>query len=243
MLDTLTRPDAACVLHAPPRKVGRWVLADSGYRTCSSCLDQLRDQLREIAARWVALDPRPGAQGENGGRGAPGFGSRPPASDHVIAMRDPRSSRRARAWVGADGRVHRESERPPLSVWGELALMCHHVAEARQVGVPVGDVVFLVRWLDGHLDWCTRQDGVIELGALVRELLAQLKPVTGEPGRRRIGSCPNVLDEGEQTRECGAALYAPLGGSDTIRCRACAREWDRPAWLKLGQLIQLGEAS
>lgn len=242
MFDTLMRPDAACVLHAPPRQVGRWVLADAGYRTCSSCLDRLRDALREVASRWSALDPAPGAQGESGGRGAPGFGSRAPASDHVIAMRDRRSSRRARAWVGADGRVHRESERPPLSVHAELALMCHHVAEARQVGVPVGDVVFLVRWLDGHLDWCTRQDGVTELARLVHELVAQLKPVTGEPGRRQIGVCPNTIDEGDTTRRCDARLYAPLRG-DTISCRSCGRSWDRPEWLRLGQLLQLGEAS
>jgi hypothetical protein len=202
----------------------------------------LREQLREIQRRWLILDPRPGASGEHGGRGAPGFGSRPPGSDHVIAMRDFRSVAVARVWVGSDGKVHRESERPPLSVPGELADMAAHVAQARGMTGPATlDVVAVARWLDGQLDWITRQDGVVAFARVVRELVGQLRPLTGEPRAKRVGECPNVLQlggaEGEHTRECGAPLFAPLVG-DRIACRACGAEWGRELWRRLGQILQ-----
>jgi hypothetical protein len=197
----------------------------------------MRERLAEIGKRWDALNPRPGASGD-GGRGAPGFGSRSPGSDTVIAIRDWRSSRRACAWVGADGRVHREAERPPLSVVAELWTVAHHVAQARGLAGPDHvRVPDLVRWLDGQLDWITRQDGVVAVDRVLRELVGQLRPLTGEPGARRIGTCPNTLDDGETTRECGRPLYAPLRG-DTISC-GCGRNWPRDEWLALGRVLQV----
>jgi hypothetical protein len=239
MTEPFLRPEWACVLHAPPRRTGAWARADQSYRTCSSCLDNLRDRLKEIAIRWVRLSPAPGAQGESGGRGAPGYGSRSPGSDHVIAMRDRRSSREARVWVARDGRVHAETERPPLSVHAELAQFAGFIVEARQVACGARSVPELVRWLDAQLDWVTRREGVLDLDRVLRDLIAQLRPVTGEPGRRRIGTCPNtVAGDTEHPRECGAVLYAPLK-DDTIRCTACARVWTRDQWLELGQLLQV----
>jgi len=144
-----------------------------------------------------------------------------------------------RGWRGADGRIHRESERPPLSVVAELYTLARHVADARGLTPP--DRVHapdLVRWLDAQLDWVTRQDGVVGFARVVRELVAQLRPLTGEPGAKRIGSCPNTVDEGESTRECGAPLFAPLRG-DRIDCRSCGRHWDRDAWLQLGRTMQV----
>jgi hypothetical protein len=236
--DEQAPPARRCLLHAPPRSGRPWALPDEGYRTCSSCLDRLREQLREIGARWAALNPRPGASGD-GGRGAPGFGARSPASDAVICVRDWRSSREARTWFGADGRLHQESQRPPLSVPGELWTLAHHVADARGLTGPDHvRVPDLVRWLDGQLDWVTRQDGVAAFGRVLRELVAQLRPLTGEPGPKFIGACPNTIDDGEHTRECGAPLFAPLGGDGRISCRACAREWPREEWLALGRLMQ-----
>lgn len=238
---TTERPNQACVLCPPPRKVGHWRLADPGYRTCSSCLDRQREMLTDIATRYRQLDPTPGASGD-GGRGAPGFGSRAPASAHIIAMTDRRSSRVARTWLGRDGRLHQESERPPLSVHGVLDTIAWDIAEQRGIDGPGerADVADLARWIDGHLDWVTRQLIVVDLDAALRELVAQLKPVTGDPARRHIGLCPNVVDEGDTTRECRARLYAPIRG-DTIQCHTCQREWPRSEWLRLGDL--LGEAS
>jgi hypothetical protein len=214
-------------------------MADHGYRTCSSCLDRVRESLRDIVRRWLMLNPQPGASGEHGSRGAPGFGSRAPASVHVIAMRDRRSSAVARVWVAADGRVHHESEHPPLSVHGVLDTIAWDIAEHRDLDGPDprADVPQLARYIDTNLDWATRQSSIVELDRALRDLLAQLKPVTGDPGRRHIGLCPTVIDEGDTTRECGARLYAPLRG-DEIACGACGRVWPREEWLRLGDLLE-----
>jgi len=237
--DPAVRPDWACLTHLPPTGTAPWRQAHEGYRTCDNCLDLIRGRLTEIAKRYGRLDPSPGASGD-GSRGAPGFGSRPPASDHVIVMTDPRSSSVARVWRGADGRLHRESERPPLSVFGVLDTLAWEVAEARGFDGGHGqrDVAGLCRWLDNQLDWITREEMVVELDVALRRLVAQLRPVTGDP-RRPIGSCPNTIDDGEHTRECGTRLYAPLLG-DTVACRACGRQWRSDEWMHLGDLLDAG---
>lgn len=232
-------PEHRCLLCPPPRDGRAWRRADAGYRTCSDCLDRVRERLAEVGARYAVLDPRPGAQGNDGSRGAPGFGSRSPASDHVVAVMDWRSSRVARTWRGADGRVHRESQRPPLSVLAELFTLARHVADARGLDGPRRlSVADIARWLDGQLDWVTRQPGVVDFDRVLRELVGQLRPLTGEPRPKRVGNCPNTIDEGEHTRDCGEPLYAPLKG-DEIRCRACGRRWPREEWLALGRTLQV----
>lgn len=203
---------------------------------------KLREALKDIAQRYAQLDPTPGAQGDHGSRGAPGFGSRSPASEHIIAMTDRRSSSVARTWLDSAGRLHREPERPPLSVWGVLDTACWTIAEERGIDGPDprSGVEDLARWLDHQLDWVTRHALVEELWGDLRGLLGQLRPVTGDK-RALIGTCPNTLDEGEHSRECGEKLYAPTRG-DTIRCGACARTWPRPEWEQLGQMLQAGAA-
>jgi hypothetical protein len=199
----------------------------------------VRETLRDIVRRYGELDPTPGA-GFDGGRGAPGFGSRSPASDHIIAMLDRRSSPVAHTWVGGDGKLHRELERPPLSVWSVLDTAAWGIAEERGITGPdpAADVGDLVRWIDAQLDWVTRRELVVELDGDLRGLLAQLRPATGDQ-RVRIGTCPNLPEHAEQ--ECGAPLFAPLRG-DTIRCGACGRTWPRPTWERLGQMLQEGRA-
>lgn len=240
--DTPTRPDYACMVHPGPRRAGVWTPADKGYRTCSSCLDKLREQLKEIPARYRILNATPGGSGDYGTRGAPGFGSRSPASDHVIAMRDPRSGRTATCWRGQDKRFHQETEHPVLSVFTELDLIAWHIVESRGLDHgPDPTVADTARFIDNHLDWLTRQTDIADHAAVIGDLAQQLRPVTGEPGRRHIGHCPNTItDTEDQTRECGAKLYAPLGG-DAIICRTCSREWPRAEWLRLGTM--LNEAS
>lgn len=244
MHDTQTlieRPQWACILCPPPRQAGHWRPADPGYRTDSPCLDRLRERLQDVVRRYLLLNPRPGANGDHRGRGAPGFGSRAPASDHVIAMRDPRSSAVAHVWLARDGRVHQEAERPPLSVFVVLDTLAWDVAEQRGIDgpEPSATVPELGRWIDRHLDWITRNDIAADVDQAVRGVLAQLKPVTGEPGRKHVGECPNTIDDEDGTRECGARLYAPLRG-DSIRCNQCSREWPRSEWLRLGDLLNVG---
>lgn len=265
------RPDRACLLCPPPREVGRWRLAHDGYKTCDGCYDRLTSILRDISRRYLQLDPRPGASGEYGGRGAPGFGSRPPVALHVLAMTDLRSKshpiamdkveyvfdpladstlepgqfgppagayvERREVWLGKDGRAHAEQENPVRSVPFTLAALAELVAEERGITpLATRDVHELCRWLDKQLDWLTRQELVVDVWDDLRALDRQMKPLTGEPGRRHVGKCPVVLDQGEHTRECGTKLYAPLRG-DTIECQGCGETWPREQWLKLGTLL------
>lgn len=232
-----TRPPGACQLCLPPHSNTRpWRQADPGYRTCGGCADWLETTLADIAERYARLDARPGRSGDNG-RGSPGFVSVPPGSVHIMAMRDARSSPQAHVWMGSDGRVHRESLRPPLSVVNVLQTEAWAVAEVRGYTEAVpGDVGALCRWLTAQLDWLTRQDTVADTAHALRQLQAQLRPVTGDP-RIWIATCPNTIDEGEHTRTCGNNLYAPAK-SDVIRCAACDRRWPRTKWVRLGQLAQ-----
>lgn len=272
MPEATKRPEWACLLHHAPASGCSFSRADEGYRTCAHCLDRLRADLQDVSRRFLLLDPSPGASGDHGSRGAPGFGSRPAASPHIITMTDLRSKSceiaadatvyvwdpladttleagefgppagayvdKREVWYGRDGRAHTEQERPPRSVPAALASWAGLVAEERDITTAVStDVHDLCRWLDQHLDWITRQDLAPDFATEIRELVAQLKPVTGEPGRRHIGLCPNVIDEGVHSRECGAKLYAPLRG-DSIECRACDRVWEADEWLRLGQLLR-----
>lgn len=238
MTDTPDRPANACVLHRPPQEGWPWRLSDQGYMTCSPCLDRLRAQLVDIGTRYRRLDPTPGAQGNDGGRGAPGFGSKSPASDHVICLRDSRSSQTSRTWRGGDGRLHAEDEHPPISVWGELDSACWATAEALDLEGPdtrltVGEQL---RWLDVRLNMITQHVVCVDVADTARRVLAALKPITGDPRPRRIGSCPNIPDPDTGER-CAQPLYAPPRG-DEIHCHACDRVWPREEWLRLGDLLQ-----
>ena len=234
------RPGWACLTCHPPTDGRPWRRADEGYRTCAGCALRLRDQLIEIAERYTRLDPTIHPAGEMIGRSSPGYGHRAPASEHVIAMTDPRSSATARVWRAADGRIHTESEHPPLSVWNVLDTLAWDIAEQR--GYPDGhtqpDVPGLCQWLDTQLDSITRDESVIELADQLTTLLGQLRSATGQR-RHRIGACPNTLDTGTGSHECGAPLYAPAETSrdDTIRCGACRRAWPRTEWVRLGELL------
>jgi len=185
--------------------------------------------LGDISSRYDQLDSSPGGSAGDGTPAPKGFGSKPPANLHIIVMRDPRSSTDAKVWVGGDGRVHAESERPPLSVYGVLDTWAWDVAEQRGVDSHGQSTVDgLCIFLDTHLDWITRQDAVKDFHADLRRLLSQLMPATGDK-RIALARCPNSIDEGEHTRDCGANLYAPTRGS-TIKCGACGRGWTRDSW-------------
>lgn len=207
-------------------------------RTCLNCKDQLQKDLEEIDTRYSELDPAPARQPGDGVYSKLGFGSKPPLNLHVVAMMDSRSSRVAKAWMGSDGRVHREEERPVLSVFGTLETGVWDVVEGRGYdGHGCTTVSELCDWLAGEIDWIVRQEVVAEFAADLRALVAQLKPATGEK-RYSIGRCPAVVDE----LLCGARLFAPQVG-DTIECAGCGAEWPRPTWERLGQLLTAERAA
>jgi hypothetical protein len=285
--NAMERPQWACLLCPPPSSTRTWTKADAGYVTCDLCLDRLRATLHEVTKRYYQLNTRPGANADLESRGAPGFGSRPPASEHIIVMRDRRSkscevaydgtvyedwqlsedpendeeawshrlpkgvegplerpgkyTKAREVWFAADGRGHQEQERPPRSIHGALDSMCTMVAEDRGMTPTFGTVADLSRWLDRQLDYVTRQDWVVDVSAELHELLAQLKPVTGDK-RHKIGKCPNTLtlDDGEATRECGHPLYAPTANAkdETIRCGGCGRTWPPATWARLLDMLE-----
>lgn len=139
-------------------------------------------------------------------------------------------------WYGSDGKGYQEEETPARSVPHVLESWVQLVAEERGVKPGAGTVPDLCSWLDRHLDWLSRQELIADLHEELRGLHRQLKTASGAP-RRYIGLCPNTIDEGEHTRQCGARLSAPLYG-DTIECWACGRPWTRREWMRLGDLLE-----
>jgi hypothetical protein len=201
----LARPSWACVLCPPPRQAGAWHQADTNFVTCTGCDLVLRDRLDDVARRYLQLDSRPGATGDHRSRGAPGFSSRPPCNLHVISLRDPRSSADAKTWLGGDGRLHREDESPPLSVLGTLSCQAWSVAEHRGVDGPSdrADVFELLRWLGNQVSYATRHaELVLELDRAIRDLQAQLRPLTGDR-RPIIGWCPAEIQAAIDQCRCG----------------------------------------
>jgi hypothetical protein len=195
-------------------------MATPGYVTCHGCLAKLRADLKEVVRRYLKLNPRPGGTATSGTPRPPGFHSTPAGSLHIMAMRDIRSSHHARVWLAGDGRVHKETETPPLSVPGELRRIARSIALTRGHTEPAARTVpDLAAWLDPQLDWVTRHDlATRKLVALVRTLVVQLR----EDHPAAIAPCP----EG-----CGATLRATYR-SGYVRCR-CGASWgpDQLAWL------------
>lgn len=242
--DPLQRPFGACVL-CPPPKGHAWVRADDRHVTCGPCYDRLRERLSEVAERYLLLDPRPGANPGWGGRGSPGFVSRPPVSVHIVSMRDPRSSADAKVWLGSDGRVHAEETRPPLSTYGVLSTLSWTIAEHRGVSGPGDrdDVYALIKFIDVHVDYVTRsRELAVEVDQVLRGLLAGMRPVTGA-GRRKIGPCPmmveRVPDDDISTEpvkvRCDTLLFTSRKlDEDAVTCSGCGHSWQMSQWLTIG---------
>lgn len=209
---------ATCSTAKKPRR------APDGYRTCNACADRIRDALQEIPAQYARLTTvqalLPGS-GDEGRRG-PGFGSRSPARDVVIAVTDRRTT-----WA-EDQRLHH----PPsiLHAWAQMVR--EETGEATPPVPPACDVeaVLLIR----RLDHVTRQEWVADMWSELREVVDQLRTIAGEPRPLPVGRCPNIPEGAD--RECGTSLYV-RPGTDTITCRACGRQWERRDWLHLGRTI------
>lgn len=209
------RPGGACVTHLSPRPGWSWRRADDGYRTCTDCYNTLHRWLTprgtdadgrpdNIPHLYLVLDARPGSGGP--GRRAPGFASRSPANDHVLALGDSRTvqvtdtdpcSAEAvlRQWVmwvwderyddeALDGKDYRKRRR-------ELPTTVHSAAV----------------WLDNQLDWLTRHEIISDFHLELRELRRQLRNATGGKGQPPVGHCIEILTTGE----CRAPIYMPRG--------------------------------
>lgn len=207
------RPAGACLTHRPPSGDRPWRRVDDHYRTCSSCYDQLHRWLSpasvdddgrpdSIPGLYAFLNPRPVVG--DAGRRRPGFGSRSPALDHVICIRDRRSVQ------VEDG--------DPYSAPGLLTSWVQWVWEERYEVTALDQLDYfqhrarlpttvetMCLWLDQQLDWITRQETVIEFYDELRALHAQLRSATGDGGQPPVGWCIELVGDAE----CGAPIHMP----------------------------------
>lgn len=221
-----------CATHHPPRPGREPRQADPPHLICADCLNRLHRLLSATArdddgrhvgipALWCQLDTRP-VRGEPGRKG-PGFGSRSPARDHVISMRDPRGG-----------------ELGLRSVPAVLADWCQLVADECGVRTPQRrDVPDLAEMLGRSLDWLAQQDYIEDLHAELRDLASQLRSAVGDPKPRPVARCIAQFDG----VECGAPIYMPPGTPRALDepiadlpqldCRACGADYRGAAIIRL----------
>jgi hypothetical protein len=209
------RPSEACLL-CRCRWTGtewRWPKADTGYRTCSPCADQLGVDLRAVRDEAARLSP---VRIHNGSRThAPGFRSSSPANDMAIALMDPRNSACVEPGDVPDIR-------------GELHSWARLVREEIPLPTPIEPATLQSETgtLLGHLTWVIKQAWVDEFRTVIAGLLLAVRAGNGESeGRVRIGSCP----------DCSAVLSV-RPSADLITC-PCGAYWPRAQWQVLGRAM------
>lgn len=196
--------------------------AENGALLCARDLEGLVALLGELTVGHRALDPQPGAGGANGGRGAPGFGSRSPARDAVLVLTDPRPQ----AFDPA------RPEQPAgivcvLGWWADRAREDGLIPVRRGPRTVDGEAALLV----AHVDQVARRWWVGEMVTSLRHAVRHVRLVRGqlEP-TVPIGQCP----------KCSGQIRARSWGRQA-RCQGCGMDWAGEQQLRaLGE--QLGDA-
>lgn len=192
-----------CVLCPPTRAR----VARPGGQTDWVCHEKLSASIFEITTRFAQLSARPGAGSMDGGRRAPGFGSRPPVNLHNAALRDPRT---APAELGETHSplnfmltwtkwIRLTRGQPPVGYGGSLD--------------PVVVLDLEAQYLTTSLDWITRQHWVTTFAEQMRAVRSQLRAATGAPNPRPVGTCGKP--------DCGHPLFPPREGDMNIQCGGC----------------------
>lgn len=185
-------------------------IARSGGCTCWSCHDRLTAMLSEIVTRYARLSARPQG-GQDFGRRAPGFHSRPPVNIHIAALRDPRTSP-----------LELGEPHAPLNLLLTWSRWVRQIRGQDRVRYPaeLDDLAIIAvesTYLSTAMDWITRQPWVIDLHDQTRAVVAQLRSATGEPNPRPVGTC--------QVTDCGHPLFLPKAGLD-MRCGGCGETYE-----------------
>ncbi|WP_410648180.1 hypothetical protein [Amycolatopsis sp. cmx-4-54] len=241
---------------------GKPFRAQHGYLTCDPCADTLRADLRELARSYPSLSAAPSGGGASTGRGTPGFGSRSPARDSVIAL--------------TDRRTHSAEDGDPHSVLEVLSSWADNVRE--EVGLARPDEIdqrqgqLLVGWLDftARQPWAGRLDTPLDqlraeitsqLGLKARtvgdeaaflatwfahmtrqywvaDFAAEVRELLSSvrtaigAGERRIPVGTCPTPVGVDARPCGARLRV-RADEDWISCPKCRTRWPRTNWDEL----------
>ncbi|MGH3760275.1 hypothetical protein [Actinophytocola sp.] len=207
--------------------------AEPGWLVCARCVNRLAWMLHDIPDLFDSLDEfiKPGVVGVAGGRRAPGFSSRSPARDDVIALRDRRTT------AAEDGDPHSALEL--LASWAD------NVRDDLALDLPdaARTVAGEARLLSTRLGHIAAAGWVVEFAEEITELHRALRRVTGEAAQIiDLGPCPGeITDESGELRPCGAALRAELD-AEACLCRRCGAFWPRQAWLRLATRLDHGRA-
>lgn len=221
------RPERAlCVLGCRSRS-GYPFPADNGYLTCDRCATRLRATAVEIPPLYgQIMDPDVLLYRESpGGRPPKGYHSQPPASLHLMSLRDPRTT------CAEPGDLH-----------SALNVVWWYATKVRELhGLPAPalrpTVAGEVSTLLFHWDWIMRQRWVPDFARDIREVHTQLAHAIpgGDTAPKRVGSCTHLLDSTDEERGrrvCGQSLYLPTTGK-TITCGGCGHQYKPEALINL----------
>lgn len=197
-----------CLL-CPPKRARQ--CRDGGV-TCTTCHDRLMSMLLDIAERYVRISAEPGSTGGDGGRRAPGFGSKPPCNLHNATLRDPRTV------PDKPGGLH-SAVNLMVSWAGWVRIQRGQDPVAYRVGNDNFVVSEEVTYLRVSLDWITRQPWVVTLAEQVRAVSAQVRSATGDRRPRPIGKCRHV--DPDESEPCGHPLFPPRPGHSNVVCGSC----------------------
>lgn len=194
--------------------------AETHRHACDTCLTDTRRRLRELElyAAWLTttdlLSPTRGA----GGRGSPGYASRPPIRLDAVALTDPRSATNPPPLDEARGVGLAEDAEPIWPILGTLNGLANYVR--RQLGHASATFVTLsgeVGYLLGHLDRAAYEPWIDDVIADIRDLHGQARATAHDQPPGPIGRCLRV--------GCDAEVYPPPPRSAKTRCPACGRTY------------------
>ncbi|MGH3505288.1 MAG: hypothetical protein ACRDQA_31005, partial [Nocardioidaceae bacterium] len=176
---------------------------EPGTHVCVDCSTTILAHLRQTEYCLTALSAIP-VVGEQQRR-APGFGSRSPARDDVIAATDVRT--------GLDAQQTAPGAMAALVSWCEL------VAEERGVrGAERATPEVLCGYLRRHHGWITAQPWVDEYATELRGVRDQVRSLAGLAPEAPQGRCWVITDNAD----CGGPLWWS-DDRDALRCGDCGR--------------------
>jgi hypothetical protein len=200
---------------------------DAHRHACDNCVNDIRRRLREIElyAAWLTtpgmLTPTRGP----GGRGAPGYGSRPPIRLTALVMTDARSRTEPPAVDVARG-IGVDEDTGVWPILGTLNVIANHIRTVQGHPAPVRpSITTEIGYMITQIDWAASQPAVAELAAQVRQLHVQARTVAHDTPPQPLGACLSV--------GCDGQVFPPPPHSGTTHCTACGRPYTGLGLVKL----------